>query len=317
MHLSLRFNINGLDDLIKNLEEIFRVLETQKNSKIIWTLFEKGDLDLCSLMECVDYPPRYKSKFLSRHISKLQDLGYIERNNGQYFLTPHAALFVETLGDLAGLKMSNKVRLIKLLRTPKTMEQLYLTLKISRMQCYQLLKYLRKRGLIKTEAQRYRICPNIKLKVLKNIPYYYWKLVKILLSQESCSTQEIATATELSIKGIQTRLSELKRMNIVESTGPDPLPQRNFFKYYRLTNKGKEVLEKIDEFARQLGFIDLIFQLLSVEERLTEKEIWRTLSKRMAHPVNTFDVRHAINSLKKLGFLEGDIVHGYVRHEMS
>jgi predicted transcriptional regulator len=305
--------------LIEKLEEVFRVLETQKKSKIVWTLFRKGEQDLCSLMDCIDYPSRYKSKFVSRYISKLQDLGYIDRNNGHYFLTPHGALFLETLGDLAhsNLKMSNKVRLLKLLRKPKTMEQLYSTLEISRMQCHQLLKCLKKRGFVKAEAQRYRIRPPIRLKELKNIPFYYWKLLQILLAKESCSAQELATATELALKGVQTRLSELKRMNIVESTGPDPLPQGNFFKFYRLTAKGNEILEKIDEFERQFGFIDLIFQLLSEEQQLTERELWRTISKKMDHPVNTFDVRHAINFLKKIGFLDGDIVNGYVRNEIS
>ncbi len=305
--------------MIEQLEEVFRVLETQKKSKIVWTLFEKGEQDLCSLMDCIDYPSRYKSKFVSRYISKLQEVGYIDRNNGYYALTPHGALFLETLGDLANsnLKMSNKVRLLKLLRRPKTMEQLYDTLEISRMQCHQLMKCLMKRDFVKTEAQRYRICPPIRLKELKNIPFYYWKLLQILLTKESCSAQELATATGLALKGVQTRLSELKRMSIVESTGPDPLPQGNFFKFYRLTAKGNEILKKIDEFERQFGFIDLIFQLLSNEQRLTERELWRTISRKMNHPVNTFDVRHAINFLKKIGVLDGDIVNGYVRHELS
>lgn len=303
--------------MIEKLEEVFRVLETQKKSKIVWTLFEKGEQNLCSLMECIDYPSRYKSKFMSRYIEKLQDLGYIDRNNGHYFLTPHGALFLETLGDLAKLKMSNKVRLLKLLRRPKTIEQLYCTLEISRMQCHQLLKRLKEKDLVKVESQRYKICHQMRLEELKNIPFYYWKLLQILMANESCSAQELATATGLVLKGVQTRLSELKRMNVVESTGPDPLPQGNFFKFFRLTAKANRILQKIDEFERQFSFINLIFQLLSEKHRLTERELWRNISKKMSHPVNTFDIRHAINFLKKIGFLEGDIVHGYVRHEMS
>jgi len=56
----------------------------------------------------------------------------------------------------------------------------------------------------------------------------------------------------------------------------------------------------------------LIFQLLFEEQRLTERELWRTISKKMNHPVNTFNIRYAINFLKKSGFLEGDIVHGWL-----
>ncbi|MFX1519347.1 MAG: hypothetical protein ACFFCD_05455 [Promethearchaeota archaeon] len=297
--------------MIEALEEVFKVLETKKSSRIVMTLFEKGELDLCSLMECVDYPSRYKSKFLSRYISKLQDLDYIVRNNGHYSLTPQGFLFIEMLGDLANLKMSNKVRLITLLKQPKTIEQLYTLLGISRMQVYQLLKCLKRRGIVKTETQRYRLRSPIGFKELKAIPFYYWKLVEILKSEENCSAQEIANCTGLTLKGVQTRLSELKRMKIVESAGPDPLPQHTFFKFFRLTSRGYEILGKIDEFERQFGFIDLIFRLLSEEQQLTEKELWRTISKKMNHPVNTFDVRHAINFLKKIGFLDGDIVNGY------
>ncbi len=295
-----------------NLEEIFRVLETQKNSKIVWTLFEKGELDICSLMEYVDYPHRYKSKFLSRYLSKLQKIGYIGNNNGHYFLTPHGVLFVETLGDLTNLKMSNKVRLIKLLRKPKTMEQLYTTLKISRTQCHQLLKCLKKRGIVESEAKKYRICPNIGINEFKDVPLYYSKILNILITKESCSAQEISTATGLALKGVQTRLSELKRMSIVESIGPNPLPQRSFFKFYKPTDMGKGVLSKITKFEKLINFIDLIFQLLSKEKRLTERDLWKRISQKLNRSVNTFDIRVAINFLKKRAFLKGDIVNGYV-----
>ncbi|MFX1301708.1 MAG: winged helix-turn-helix transcriptional regulator, partial [Promethearchaeota archaeon] len=237
----------------ENLEEIFRVLEMQKNSKIVRALFEKEELDIHSLMDFVNYPHRYKSKFMSRYISKLQKIGYIGNNNGFYFLTPYGVLFFKTLGDLTSLKMSNKVRLIKLIRKPKTIEQLYTTLKISRIQCHQLLKCLKKRGIVESETRKYRICPNVRLNELKGVPLYYWKLLNILLTKESCSAQEISTATGLALKGVQTRLSELKRMSIVESTGPNPLPQRSFFKFYKLTDMGKGVLKKITEFEKLIN----------------------------------------------------------------
>jgi len=269
-------------------------------------------------MKTVDYAPRYRSKFLSRYLLRLQGRDLIEITEHSCTPTPIGVLTVDILGKLKISEVGGKIRCIKALREPKTNKQLQKILDVSRTFASILLRQLKEADIVKTERIRYKIREAITSTALEKLPSYYFEIIRILTKGNPekviLTAGEIAENTGLAEKSVQARLSELSRMNIIEKAGPDPLPEDFFVLYYQLTGKGEKILKIFDNFERLVSFVQIIENSEVCENVVTsEEEVWKYISSRVGFSANTFEIRAVINILKRLKHLQGDSIEGYYK----
>ncbi|MFX1520456.1 MAG: hypothetical protein ACFFCD_11105 [Promethearchaeota archaeon] len=258
---------------------------------------------------------------MSRYLLRLQKRDLIEITDNLCAPTPIGVLTVDILGKLKISEVSGKIRCIKTLREPKTNKQLQKELEISRTFASILLRQLKDAGIVNTQKLRYRIKDDTTDNTLQKLPAYYFEIIRALTignpEKVSLTAEELAKKTGLAEKSVQARLSELSRMDIIEKTGPKPVPTEHFFVlYYQLSEKGKNILETITKFERLVQFAQII-EAYTERKKVTvsEEELWRIASNQVGYSVNTFDLRKAINVLKRLRRLQGDKIAGYCKKE--
>jgi DNA-binding HxlR family transcriptional regulator len=304
-------------------EATIKALSNGICAKILYRLYKHGLTDIDTIMKTVDYAPRYRSKFLSRYLLRLQKRDLIEIKDDVCACapTPIGVLTVDFLGKLKISEVGGKISCIKALREPKTNKQLQKELELSRTFCSILLRQLKDAGIVNTERVRYKIRDEVAIGTLQELPSYYSQIISALSNGNpekiTMTAEGIAEITGLTEKSVQARLSELSRMNIIEKAGPKPVPTEHFFAlYYQLTEKGKKILETIDKFERLVHFVQIIESYTERKKvTVSEEELWRIASNQVGYSVNTFDLRKAINVLKNLRRIQGDKIAGYCKKE--
>lgn len=284
---------------------------------MLYRLYRHGTTDIDTIMKTVDYAPRYRSKFLSRYLLRLQGRDLVEITGDSCVPTPIGVLVVDYLGKLKISEVNGgKIQCIKALQEPKTNKQLQKILDVSRTFASILLRQLKDAEIVQTERIRYKIKDVTTAEELEGLPTYYSEIIKALTKGNperfKLTSKEIADITGLAEKSVQARLSELSREGVVVKAGPNPLPKDFFVLYYQLTGKGKKILEILDKFERLAKFVQIIENSTVFENMaVSEKELWRYIKNRVGEPVDTDEVREVINVLKLLEHLQGDTIEGY------
>jgi DNA-binding HxlR family transcriptional regulator len=287
-------------------------------AKVLYRVYKHGTTDIDTIMKTVDYAPRYRSKFLSRYLSRLQGRDLVEINGASCMPTPIGVLTVDILGKLKISEVNGKIQCIKALREPKTNKQLQKILDVSRTFASILLRQLKEAEIVKTERIRYKIRDATPTAALQKLPTYYSEIIKALTKGNpeklKLTAEEIADITGLAEKSVQARLSELSRRGVVVKAGPNPLPEDFFVLYYRLTGKGEKILEILDKFERLTDFVQIIESSTVCENiAVSEEELWEYISDKVGESVNTSELKYVINVLKLLTHLQGDTIEGYCK----
>jgi DNA-binding HxlR family transcriptional regulator len=299
-------------------EVVMRALGNNICAKVLYRLYKHGTTDIETIMKTVDYAPRYRSKFLSRYLLRLQGQDLVEITGDLCLPTPIGVLTVDILGKLKISEVSGKVQSIKALRQPKTNKQLQKILDVSRTFASILLRQLKEAEIVQTERIRYKIKEITTEAELEKLPTYYSEIIKALTKGNperfKLTSEEIANITGLAEKSVQARLSELSRRGVIVKAGPSPLPDDFFVLYYKLTGKGERILKSLDKFERLTQFVKIIEHSSICENiAVSEEELWRYISDQVGFSVNTFEVRSVINILKRLMRLQGDTIDGYCK----
>ncbi len=287
---------------------------------MLYRLYKHGSTDIDTIMKTVDYAPRYRSKFLSRYLLRLQGRDLVEITGDSCVPTPVGVLAVDFLGKLKISEVNGKIQCIKALQEPKTNKQLQKILDVSRTFASILLRQLKEAGIVQTERIRYKIREITTAAELEKLPTYYSEIIKALNKGNperfKLTSEEIADITGLAEKSVQARLSELSRRGVIVKAGPNPLPEAFFVLYYQLTGKGERILKTLDKFERLTRFVQII-ENSSVGENIavSEEELWKYISNQVGFPANTFEVRSVINILKRLMRLKGDTIEGYYKKD--
>jgi predicted transcriptional regulator len=287
-------------------------------AKVLYRLYKHGATNINTIMKTVDYAPRYRSKFLSRYLLRLQGRDLVEMNGDFCMPTPVGMIAVDILGKLKISEVNGKIQCIKALREPKTSKQLQKILDVSRTFASILLRQLKDAEIVQTERMRYKIRDTATAVALQKLPSYYSEIIKALTKGNPeklrLTAEEIADITGLAEKSVQARLSELSRRGVVVKAGPNPLPDAFFVLYYKLTVKGEKILNILDKFERLTDFVQII-ENSSVCENIavSEEELWQYISNKVGKSVSTSEVRYVINVLKLLTHLQGDTIEGYCK----
>jgi len=294
-----------------------RALGNNICAKVLYRLYKYGTTDIDTILKTVDYAPRYRSKFLSRYLLRLQGRNLVEITADSCVPTPIGVFTVDVLGKLKISEVSGKIQCIKALREPKTNKQLQKILEVSRTFVSIILRQLKDADIVKTERLRYKISDATTSTVLEKLPSYYFEIIKTLTKGNPekiiLTAEEIAESTGMAEKSVQARLSELSRMNVVEKAGPKPVPTEDFFViYYQLTGKGEKILKILDKFERLAQFVHIIENSSVCENSaVSEERLWKYISGQVGFSANTFELRAVINILKRLKHLQGDTIEGY------
>ncbi len=154
------------------------------------------------------------------------------------------------------------------------------------------------------------------------------------MSNGPLSPEEISSAMGQRLNSIYSRLSELKRMNLVEHSEYLPASSNSFHIYHELTEKGRKILRKLDQLNRINLYIKLTIEYLHDhnnlngghsrngkayvvlpfdEKSVDEHEVWEFISRKLAkQDIDTFEVRKAFNLLRRTGVLSGHKYYGYM-----
>ena len=295
-----------------------RALGNNICAKVLYRLYKHGTTDIDTIMKTVDYAPRYRSKFLSRYLLRLQGRDLVEITGDSCVPTPIGVLTVVILGKLKISEVNGKIQCINALREPKTNKQLQKILDVSRTFASILLRQLKEAEIVQTERIRYKIKDATATVALQKLPTYYSEIIKALTKGNpekfKLTAEEIADITGLAEKSVQARLSELSRRGVVVKAGPNPLPEDFFVLYYQLTGKGEKTLKILDKFERLAQFVQIIENSTICENiAVSEEELWKYISNQVGFSANTFEVRSVINILKRLMHLQGDTIEGYCK----
>jgi predicted transcriptional regulator len=285
-------------------------------AKVLYRVYKHGTTDIDTIMKTVDYAPRYRSKFLSRYLLRLQGRDLVEITGDSCMPTPIGVICVDILGKLKISEVNGKIQCISALREPKTNKQLQKTLDVSRTFASILLRQLKEAEIVQTERIRYKIRDATTTAALQKLPTYYSEIIKALTKGNpeklKLTAEEIADITGLAEKSVQARLSELSRRGVIIKAGPNPLPEDFFVLYYQLTGKGEKILGILDKFERLTDFVQIIENSTVFENiAVSEQELWRYIKDKVGEPVDTSEVRYVINVLKLLTHLQGDTIEGY------
>jgi DNA-binding MarR family transcriptional regulator len=287
-------------------------------AKVLYRVYKHGTTDIDTIMKTVDYAPRYRSKFLSRYLLRLQGRDLVEIIGDSCMPTPIGVLTVDILGKLKISEVNGKIQCIKALREPKTNKQLQKILDVSRTFASILLRQLKEAEIAQTERIRYEVRDATTTAALQKLPTYYSEIIKALTKGNpeklKLTAEEIADITGLAEKSVQARLSELSRRGVIVKAGPIPLPEDFFVLYYQLTGKGEKILEILDKFERLTDFVQIIENSTVCENiAVSEEELWGYISDQVGKSVNTSELRYVINVLKLLTHLQGDTIEGYCK----
>jgi predicted transcriptional regulator len=298
---------------------------------VVKALYEGGPLSIDLLIQGVGFNPAYTSKFKQRYVRTLMTANFVMQNSESLSLTP-AGMSVADMVDEAGCELGlfNKVHYLCALKEPRTNEQLMKELGISRRACWEQIENLKSIGLVQTLRTTYRVREDLRTEEIENLPVYHKRLLFLMMSNGPLSPEEISSIMGQRLNSVYSRLSELKRMNLVEHSEYLPPSTNSFHIYHELTDKGKKILERLDQLDRINLYIKLTveylrdrhnigasngrtFLVLPFDEKsVDEHEVWEFIAKKLGNKdIDTFEVRKAFNLLRRSGVLSGHKYFGY------
>ncbi|WXG43267.1 MAG: HTH domain-containing protein [Promethearchaeati archaeon SRVP18_Atabeyarchaeia-1] len=302
---------------------------------VVKALYEGGPLNVDSLIQGVGFNPAYTSKFKQRYIRTLLHANFIMKSGDVFLLTPTGLSIVDMV-DEAGCELAlfGKVQYLYALKEPRTNEQLMKELDISRRACWEQIENLKSLGLVRTLRTTYRVRSDLRTEEIENLPAYHKRLLWLMMNNGPLSPEEISSAMSQRLNSVYSRLSELKRMNLVEHSEYLPASTNSFHIYHELTEKGRSVLRKLDQLNRLNLYIKLTteyfkarhngkgfngnrangsFVAISFDEKsVNEREVWDFIAGRLSKSdIDTFEVRKAFNLLRRSGVLSGHKYDGY------
>jgi Mn-dependent DtxR family transcriptional regulator len=297
---------------------------------VVKALYDGGPLGVDSLIQGVGFNPAYTSKFKQRYIRTLVRANFITQSGDTLVLTP-AGLSVIDMADETGcdLAMFGKVHYLYALKEPRTNEQLMKELGISRRACWEQIEHLKSLELVQTLRTTYRVRSDLKIEETESLPAYHKRLLLLMMSNGPLSPEEISSMIGQRLNSVYSRLSELKRMNLVEHSEYIPASENSFHIYHELTEKGRNVLKKLDQLNRLNQYIRLIIEYFHErsngnhtrrafidvpidEKSVDEHEVWDFIARRLNKTdIDTFEVRKALNLLRRSGVLLGHKYYGY------
>jgi predicted transcriptional regulator len=301
---------------------------------VVKALYEGGPLSVDSLIQGVGFNPAYTSKFKQRYIRTLMTANFVMQNSEELSLTP-TGLSLADMVDEAGceLYLFNKVHYLCALKEPRTNEQLMNELGISRRACWEQIENLKSLGLVQTLRTTYRVREDLRTEEIENLPVYHKRLLFLMMSNGPLSPEEISSVMGQRLNSVYSRLSELKRMNLVEHSEYLPPSANSFHIYHELTDKGTKILKKLDQLNRINLYIKLTIEYLRDrhnmhgangsngrtflvlpfdEKSVDELEVWEFIARKTgSKDVDTFEVRKAFNLLRRSGILSGHKYFGY------
>nr|MDO8133086.1 HTH domain-containing protein [Candidatus Njordarchaeum guaymaensis] len=313
---------------------------------VVKALYDGGPLSGDLLIQNVGFNPAYTSKFKQRYIRTLANANFIIQNGDAFLLTPTGLSVVEMV-DEAGCELSlfSKIHYLYALKEPKTNEQLMKELGISRRACWEQVEHLKSLGLVRTLRTTYKAKSNLRTEEIKNLPAYHKRLLCLMITKGPLSPEEISLIMRQRLNSVYSRLSELKRMNLVEHSESLPASTNSFHIYHELTEKGTKILRKLDQLNRINLYVRLTIDCLrarnntschngngssygnvngnygersffglSFDERsVDEHEVWDFIARKTGNRnVDTFEVRKAFNLLRRSGVLSGHKYYGYM-----
>ena len=301
---------------------------------VVKALYEGGPLSVDSLIQGVGFNPAYTSKFKQRYVRTLMTANFVMQNSESLSLTP-AGMSVADMVDEAGCELGlfNKVHYLCALKEPRTNEQLMKELGISRRACWEQIENLKSMGLVQTLRTTYRVREDLRTEEIENLPVYHKRLLFLMMSNGPLSPEEISSIMGQRLNSVYSRLSELKRINLVEHSEYLPPSTNSFHIYHELTDKGKKILERLDQLNRINLYIRLTVEYLRDrhningangsngrafivlpfdEKSVDEHEVWEFIAKKLGNKdIDTFEVRKAFNLLRRSGVLSGHKYFGY------
>lgn len=322
----------SIDDVVNKASRVFF---SGIRCAVVKALYEGGPLNVDSLIQGVGFNPAYTSKFKQRYIRTLMTANFIMQNSDAFLLTPTGLSIVDMV-DEAGCELGlfNKVHYLYALKEPRTNEQLMKELGISRRACWEQIEHLKSLGLVQTSRTTYRVRGNLRTEEIEDLPAYHKRLLFLMMSNGPLSPEEISSAMGQRLNSVYSRLSELKRMNLVEHSEYLPASANSFHIYHELTEKGRKILRKLDQLNRINLYIKLTIEYLHdhnnlngghsgngktyvvlpfAEKSVDEHEVWEFISRKLAKKdIDTFEVRKAFNLLRRSGVLSGHKYYGYM-----
>jgi predicted transcriptional regulator len=313
-----------------------RILFSGIRCAVVKALYEGGPLNIDSLIQNVGFNPAYTSKFKQRYIRTLINANFIMQNGGSFILTPRGLSIIDMVDEAASeLSLFSKVHYLHALKEPKTNEQLMKELDISRRACWEQIENLKTIGLVCTSRTTYKAKSDLKAEEIEDLPAYHKRLLWLMMGEGPLSPEEISSIMGQQLNSVYSRLSELKRMNLVEHSEQLLTCTNSFHIYHELTEKGQMVLMKLDQLNRINLYIKLAIEYLQDrnnhngtnggnsgrgfgplpfgEKSVDEHEVWSYIAKRLNKPdIDTFEVRKAFNLLRRSGVLSGHKYYGYM-----
>jgi predicted transcriptional regulator len=313
-----------------------RVFFSGIRCSVVKALYEGGPLNVDSLIQGVGFNPAYTSKFKQRYIRTLMHANFIMQTGELFVLTP-TGLSVVDMVDEAGceLPLFSKVHYLYALKDPRTNEQLMKDLGISRRACWEQIEHLKSLGLVRTLRTTYRVRLDLRSEEIENLPAYHKRLLWLMMRNGPLSPEEISSIVGQRLNSVYSRLSELKRMNLVEHSEYLPASANSFHIYHELTEKGRMVLKKLDQLNRLNLYIKLTSEYFQARHHgnglngkstargfigasfdgksVNEHEVWDFIARRLSNrDIDTFEVRKAFNLLRRSGVLSGHMYDGYM-----
>jgi len=318
------------------VEQASRIFFSGIRCAVVKALYDGGPLSVDSLIQGVGFNPAYSSKFKQRYIRTLMTSYFIMQSGDVFHLTP-TGLSIVDLVDESGCELAlfSKVHYLYALKEPRTNEQLMKELGISRRACWEQIENLKTLELVRTLRTTYRVRSDLRTEEIENLPAYHKRLLWLMMSNGPLSPEEISSMMGQRLNSVYSRLSELKRLNLVEHSEYLPASENSFHIYHELTEKGRKVLEKLDQLNRLNIYIKLTLEYLNAhnngngpnggtgrktftlasfyERSVKEHEVWDFIAGRLSKPnVDTFEVRKAFNFLRRSGILSGHRYYGYM-----
>jgi predicted transcriptional regulator len=305
---------------------------------VVKALYDGGPLGGDLLIQNVGFNPAYTSKFKQRYIRTLESANFIMQNGDTFLLTPTGLSVVEMV-DEAGceLNLFSKIHYLYALKEPKTNEQLMKELSISRRACWEQVEHLKSLGLVRTLRTTYKAKSNLRTEEIESLPAYHKRLLCLMITKGPLSPEEISSIMRQRLNSVYSRLSELKRMNLVEHSESLPASANSFHIYHELTENGRKILRKLDQLNRINLYVSLTVEYLRGrngtnggngngknggrslvglpfdERSVDEHEVWDFIARKTGNRnVDTFEVRKAFNLLRRSGVLSGHKYYGYV-----
>lgn len=293
-------------------------------------------MNVDSLIQGVGFNPAYTSKFKQRYIRTLLQANFIMQAGDGFLLTPTGLSIVDMVDEVGcELALFSKVHYLYKLRDPKTNEQLMNELGISRRACWEQVEHLKSLELVRTLRTTYRVRSDLRSEEIENLPAYHKRVLWLMISHGPLSPEEISSITGQRLNSVYSRLSELKRMKLVEHSEHLPPSANSFHIYHQLTEKGKNVLKKLDRLNRLNLYMKLTSEYFRNRHNgnafsgngsrrtyittsfdgksIDEHEVWDFIARRLSNrDIDTFEIRKAFNLLRRSGVLSGHKYDGYV-----